>query len=131
MSRVTCFLRLLTCCRKEAVVFAERRAAMETWELLTQLDPRIELRWIMNGTESRASVHIHKMARTRLIDYGSSGEDKKTESSPWRRDVTVWRREVNSSNIRIRGSGHLIAQTMPDELGKSLSVSCGKDAYTL
>jgi hypothetical protein len=54
--------------RKEAAVFAERRAAMETWELLTQLDRRIELRWIMNGTESRAFVHIYMIARTRLID---------------------------------------------------------------
>jgi len=37
---------------KEAAVFAERRIAMEVYELLAQLDDRIELRWIMAGREN-------------------------------------------------------------------------------
>lgn len=41
---------------QEGTVFAERRAAMETWELLDRLEDRIELRWIMNGTESGSFV---------------------------------------------------------------------------
>jgi hypothetical protein len=68
MSRATCLPLLAHSVPKEAAVFAERRAAMETWELLTQLDPRVELRWIMNGTESRAFVRIHKWLVHVLID---------------------------------------------------------------
>jgi len=30
----------------------------------------------------------------------------------------VWRREVNTSHIRIRDSGHLIPQAKPDDLGE-------------
>jgi hypothetical protein len=36
---------------QEATVFAQRRLPSENWELLPQLDDRIELRWIMNGKE--------------------------------------------------------------------------------
>jgi hypothetical protein len=37
---------------KEAAVFAERRVGIEVYELLPQLDDRIELRWIMAGREN-------------------------------------------------------------------------------
>lgn len=53
-----------------------------------------------------------------LTEMNSSTVNNKETLSPWRRDVTVWRREANCSNVRIKGSGHLIAQTLPNALGK-------------
>ena len=44
--------------------------------------------------------------------------DQGLPNSVWRRELTVWRREINTSHIRIRDSGHLIPQTMPDDLGE-------------
>ncbi|KIM22892.1 hypothetical protein M408DRAFT_78357 [Serendipita vermifera MAFF 305830] len=93
---------LKTSSYQEAAVFSERRAAMEVWELLPQLENRIGLLWIMNGKESKPGTM-----------------DRQLPNSIWRRELTVWRREINTSNIRIRDSGHLIPQTMPDDLGES------------
>jgi len=47
----------------------------------------------------------------------STGGDDGAPHSAWQRDSTVWRRESNCSNVRIKGSGHLVTQTVPDELG--------------
>ncbi|KDQ07653.1 hypothetical protein BOTBODRAFT_38634 [Botryobasidium botryosum FD-172 SS1] len=69
---------------QEAVVFAELIVPREVWELLPTLDPRVELRWIMAGTEN----------------FTTAG-DTNTQS-------TVWRRPQNSSNVRIPSAGHLV-----------------------
>ncbi|KDQ07652.1 hypothetical protein BOTBODRAFT_38633 [Botryobasidium botryosum FD-172 SS1] len=81
---------------QETVVFADRVVPREVWELLPTLDPRIELRWIMAGTEN----------------VTTSG-DANTQS-------TVWRRPQNSSNVRIPSAGHLIAQEAPIELAEEI-----------
>jgi hypothetical protein len=46
------YISILNYPSKEAAVFAERRVVLEVYELLEQLDDRIELRWIMAGREN-------------------------------------------------------------------------------
>jgi hypothetical protein len=48
----------------------------------------------------------------------SNALDPGIPTSVWQREQTVWRRETNTSHVRIRDSGHLIPQTVPDDLGK-------------
>jgi hypothetical protein len=48
----------------------------------------------------------------------SNVHDPGIPSSVWQREQTVWRRERSTSHVRIRDSGHLIPQTVPDDLGK-------------
>jgi hypothetical protein len=39
-------------------------------------------------------------------------------TSVWQLDKCVWRRETNTSHVRIRNSGHLVPLTVPDDLGR-------------
>jgi len=80
---------------QEAVVFSERRLPTEVWEELPTLDQRIGLRWVLNGKENTIYEE---------------------EYAPYH----VWRRPENSSNIKVKESGHLIAQIAPVILGRDL-----------
>ncbi|PVG01633.1 hypothetical protein CPB86DRAFT_752949 [Serendipita vermifera] len=97
-------VRLKTSGYQEAVVFAESRVPLEVWDLLPKLDRRIELRWIMSGEENDVS-----------------GGENGTPDTVWRRDATVWHRQVNTSNVRMKGSGHLVTQTVPTDLGREIA----------
>ncbi|KAI5116417.1 hypothetical protein M0805_008492 [Coniferiporia weirii] len=77
---------------QEGVVFSDGHVSKEVFERIQDLDPRIMLRWVMSGKGP-----------------SMGGSDDAT------RDI-VWRRPVNSSNIRIASSGHLIVQEAPREL---------------
>ncbi|CAE6492286.1 unnamed protein product [Rhizoctonia solani] len=71
---------------QEAVTFAESaRLHSEVWELLPTLDERIPMKWIMDSTHA-----------------WSTGGSKMTQH-------TVWRRPVNTTNVKIKGTGHLAA----------------------
>jgi len=80
---------------QEAVVFSERRDPTEVREELLTLDQRIGLRWALNGKESILYEDVHAIYH-------------------------VWRRPENSSNVKIEGSSHLIAQIAPEVLGRDL-----------
>ncbi|KZO99077.1 alpha/beta-hydrolase [Calocera viscosa TUFC12733] len=82
----------------EASIFSEPRAQAETWYLLPLLPERIELRWIMNGKTSAEAT---------------GGEER----TRW----TVWRRRGNSSNVRVREAGHLVAQEAPERLAEEIA----------
>jgi len=77
---------------QEAVVFSDGLVARETWELLSQLDEKIEVYFIMAGTGAEVS----------------GGEDAAQQ--------VVWRRRGNCSHVRVGGAGHLITQEKPREL---------------
>ncbi|KAF8523020.1 Alpha/beta hydrolase family-domain-containing protein [Gautieria morchelliformis] len=76
---------------QETIVFLERGLSYETWELLPQLDTRIELFFILNGKDTR---YIGEQALREL----------------------PWRRPANATNIIISSAGHLIPQEAPEEL---------------
>ncbi|KAH9927946.1 alpha/beta-hydrolase [Epithele typhae] len=78
----------------EAANFAERFTACETFELLPQLDPRIETRFVIAGKLEPQAAEQRRRA--------------------------VWRRTENTSHIRILSSGHLIPQEKPGELAAEL-----------
>jgi len=77
---------------QEAIVFSDGLVARETWELLDQLNEKIELYFIMAGIGAEVS----------------GGEDAAQQ--------VVWRRRRNCSNVRVGGAGHLITQEKPKEL---------------
>lgn len=83
----------------EALVFADRIASNEAWELLEKVDERIELRWIVPGKPG---------------DKGIMGEEATR--------VRVWRRPANSSNVVIHSAGHLIPHESPEELAQQISI---------
>jgi hypothetical protein len=62
----------------------------------------------------------HTLRDTRFVAHNidSNIHDPGIPTSVWQREQTVWRRETNTSHIRIRDSGHLIPQTVPNDLGK-------------
>lgn len=80
----------------EAVVYCEWNVCYEAWIGLRDLDPRISLHWIMSG-------------QTAII---TGGENLTRE--------TVWRRNKNTSNVRIPKAGHLIVQEAPKELAMEI-----------
>ncbi|KAG1739565.1 Alpha/Beta hydrolase protein [Suillus lakei] len=82
----------------EALVFADTMGKFEAWELLSKIDERIELRWVVPGKPT---------------DKGIMGEQATR--------VRVWRRPANSSNVVISSAGHLITQESPEELAKEIS----------
>ncbi|EGO01092.1 hypothetical protein SERLA73DRAFT_72062 [Serpula lacrymans var. lacrymans S7.3] len=82
----------------EALSFANNLASNETWELLENLDKKIELRWIVPGKPK---------------DKGIQGEEATR--------IRVWRRPENSSNIVIHSAGHLVVQESPQELAQNIS----------
>ncbi|CUA71854.1 hypothetical protein RSOLAG22IIIB_04799 [Rhizoctonia solani] len=78
----------------EAVTFAENaRLPCEVWELLPTLDERIPVKWIMDSTKATVT------------------------GGPDLTQHTVWRRPANSTNVQIKGAGHLIPQEAPEALG--------------
>jgi hypothetical protein len=59
-----------------------------------------------------------RTARVVVDNINSNTHDPGIPTSVWQREQTVWRRETNTSHVRIRDSGHLIPQTVPDDLGR-------------
>ncbi|KAF8588338.1 hypothetical protein K439DRAFT_652977 [Ramaria rubella] len=80
----------------EAVVYCEWLAPYEAWTGLENLDPRVSLHWIMSGDTNKLTGGF---ATTQM---------------------TVWRRAVNTTNVRLPGVGHLIVQESPENLGAEL-----------
>ncbi|KAF8240976.1 alpha/beta-hydrolase [Tricholoma matsutake] len=80
---------------QEAIVFSETHTEREVYQRLSELDERIELRWIMPDGDT---------------EFGPPGS----------RQRRVWLRPSNSSNIRIPNAGHLIPQQVPQLLAHEL-----------
>lgn len=74
----------------ETIVFLHKLTSFETWQLLTELDSRIPLFWIVSG-----------------LDTTVLGEAEMAQE-------TVWRRSANSSNV-VLPVGHLIPHEAPVE----------------
>ncbi|KAG1737531.1 Alpha/beta hydrolase family-domain-containing protein [Suillus paluster] len=91
-------VKLKTSGLHEALVFGGRVGSYEAWELLSKVDERIELRWVVPGKPG---------------DKGIEGEQATR--------VRVWRRPANSSNVVIHSAGHLIPQESPEELAQEIS----------
>ncbi|CAE7073661.1 unnamed protein product [Rhizoctonia solani] len=88
----------------EAVSFGENmRLPCEVWELLPTLDERVSVKWIMDST-----------------DCAQTGGPELTQH-------TVWRRPANSTNIQIKGAGHLIPQEAPEALAREILGFIRKD----
>ncbi|KZT67778.1 hypothetical protein DAEQUDRAFT_728775 [Daedalea quercina L-15889] len=79
---------------QEALGFADVLTMYETWDLLDELDERVELRFVVPGKQRRREDGI--------------------------REMTVWRRPKNSSNVVIPSAGHLIVQETPRELAHEI-----------
>lgn len=75
---------------QEAVVFAETKVPEEAAQLVSTLDPRIELRWVMPGP----------------------GCPNVGDASPEEMAERVWLRRENTSNVCIDGAGHLVSKTI-------------------
>ncbi|KAE9389787.1 hypothetical protein BT96DRAFT_834426, partial [Gymnopus androsaceus JB14] len=93
-------VRLKTPPIQEAITFNDAETgAAEAWVRLwkKELDPRIKLRWVMPG-------------RTEWV----------LDPRPNFTQERVWLRPENCSNIRMEGSGHLVAQEKPEMLGKEI-----------
>ncbi|TFY55643.1 hypothetical protein EVJ58_g8117 [Rhodofomes roseus] len=79
---------------EEAMTYTDMLTMYETWDLIDDLDERVELRWILAGKIGK-------------------GEE-------WFRETTSWRRPANSSNVVFSQAGHLIVMEAPEELGKDI-----------
>ncbi|KAH9842573.1 uncharacterized protein C8Q71DRAFT_209172 [Rhodofomes roseus] len=79
---------------QEAMTYTDMLTMYETWDLIDDLDERVELRWILAGKIGK-------------------GEE-------WFRETTSWRRPANSSNVVFSQAGHLIVMEAPEELGKEI-----------
>ncbi|KAE9392639.1 hypothetical protein BT96DRAFT_1023475 [Gymnopus androsaceus JB14] len=93
-------VRLKTPPIQEAITFNDAETgAAEAWVRLwkKELDPRIKLRWVMPGP-----------GRAELDPRPNATQER------------VWLRPENCSNIRMEGSGHLVAQEKPEMLGKEI-----------
>jgi len=82
----------------EALLTANPRARVETWELMEKLDEKIELLWILPGKPSLDVSMLEDVRKQR-----------------------AWRRPANSSNIILKSSGHLIPQECPEELARVMA----------
>ncbi|TFK53115.1 hypothetical protein OE88DRAFT_1734063 [Heliocybe sulcata] len=82
---------------QEAAMFADTQVAYEVFERLPDLDPRVELKWVLPGNPKPG-------------DIGG------VEIQPYR----AWRRPHNSSNVLIPGAGHLITQEAPRALAEEM-----------
>ncbi|KAG1789198.1 Alpha/Beta hydrolase protein [Suillus plorans] len=91
-------VRLNTSPVHEALILANPRVSLETWELMETLDEKIELLWILPGKPSQ--------------DVSMLVEDRKQRA---------WRRPANSSNIIFKSSSHLIPQEAPEELAQVIA----------
>ncbi|KAJ3857114.1 hypothetical protein EV368DRAFT_30976 [Lentinula lateritia] len=99
-------IRLKTPPIQEAIVFTDAgTGAPEAWVRLwkKELDPRIKLRWAMPGPGKPELDSRHNATQER-----------------------VWLCPENCSNVRIEGSGHLIAQEKPVLLGKEIAHFLGE-----
>lgn len=81
----------------ESICFSERVVGHEVYHNLAAIEERIPIRWIVPGTDE-------------ADQFGAPGATGQR----------VWARPRNSSNIRIAGAGHLIAQERPIELAEDL-----------
>ncbi|KZP28275.1 alpha/beta-hydrolase [Athelia psychrophila] len=88
---------LKTAPAREAAVFAESYLPCEAYERLDGLDARVEMLWVVPG----------------------EGEDPGLDGLEGLR-ARVWRRPVNTTNVRVAGVGHLILQEKPEELAMEL-----------
>ena len=88
---------------QEAVVFADNRSSVEAFELLMDLDERIELRWIMQDKEP-LSVDVLLITFQTLLTVINVIRVGTKEAIA---DV-VWRRPRNSSNT-IMPYSHLVS----------------------
>ncbi|GBE82655.1 alpha/beta-hydrolase [Sparassis crispa] len=79
---------------QEAVVFNDISTGFEVWDVLDELDERVELRFLF--------------------------PDKLPPITFQMRERLTWRRPTNSSNIIFRNAGHLIAQEIPAEMAQDL-----------
>ncbi|KZT22255.1 hypothetical protein NEOLEDRAFT_1181002 [Neolentinus lepideus HHB14362 ss-1] len=82
---------------QEATMFADTSVAYEVFERLPELDPRVELKWVLPGNAKQDSI---------------GG----VEMQPYR----AWRRPQNASNVIIPGAGHLITQEAPQALAEEM-----------
>ncbi|EJD39411.1 hypothetical protein AURDEDRAFT_171604 [Auricularia subglabra TFB-10046 SS5] len=81
---------------QEAASYAERRIAANAWHRLAEIPARVALFWILAGGNAN----------------DLTGGDEGTPH-------TVWRRPVNSTNVRVPGAGHM---EQPEALGKYLLI---------
>ncbi|KZT11604.1 alpha/beta-hydrolase [Laetiporus sulphureus 93-53] len=78
----------------EALVFSEVMTPYETWDLVDSLDTSIELKWIVPGKNPPEEAGV--------------------------REMLVWRRPENASNVIIPFAGHLIVQEAPAALAEEI-----------
>ncbi|EAU84154.1 hypothetical protein CC1G_08695 [Coprinopsis cinerea okayama7 len=81
----------------ESIIFAERTVGAEAYQGLATIPERIPIRWIMPGRED-------------ADEFGAPGATQER----------CWTRPANSSNVKITGAGHLIAQEAPIDLAEDL-----------
>lgn len=81
----------------ESVVFAERTVGHEAWQGLPNIPERIHIRWIVPD-------------RSDADEFGPPGATAER----------CWIRPKNTSNVKVAGAGHLIAQERPVEVGEDL-----------
>ncbi|KAH9842574.1 Alpha/beta hydrolase family-domain-containing protein [Rhodofomes roseus] len=99
---------------QEALGFSDVLTMCETWDLLDELDERVELRFIVPGKQRQRSVHQWSKSRTLVHVLNVICREDGI------REMTVWRRPMNSSNIIFPSAGHLIVQETPRELGQEI-----------
>ncbi|KZV95765.1 alpha/beta-hydrolase [Exidia glandulosa HHB12029] len=87
---------------QEAAAFADMRARVYAWYILSSIPTRIPMLWVMSGRENNVS-----------------GGDADTPA-------TVWRRAGNARNVRIEGAGHLVAQQAPGAVAEVLGEWLGE-----
>lgn len=101
---------------QEASTFVERQNGAHIYEMLADLNPDIELRFIYSGRGSTGCVpHIHTtrpVVSVKLIHSSLFLEPEAKIST----QHTAWRRPVNSSNILMPVS-HLMVQESPSAVG--------------
>ncbi|CAK5277616.1 unnamed protein product [Mycena citricolor] len=77
---------------QEALVYEGAHRSAQVWDLFSEIDPRIPLRFVFPGKQEP------------VIGGPQSDQER------------AWLRPENSSNIKIPGVGHLIVQEAPTEL---------------
>lgn len=94
-------------------MFSEGLTNYETWQLAENLDPRIELRWIMPGRPTLK--YVSSSLKHSVVTWSHQGVNFHSEIP---KDEMVWRRPENSSNVIIPNATHLIPHDAPKELGE-------------
>ncbi|KAJ7444876.1 Alpha/beta hydrolase family-domain-containing protein [Mycena latifolia] len=83
---------------QEALAFAGTMSSAAVWDLLPALEPRVPLRWVVPGRPGEPEI-----------------------GGPGTTQERVWRRPVNSVNVRISQAGHLIVQEVPREMAREIA----------